>query len=144
MGPSLLCGCSEAWSVKTPQHWGLYQPPCHWVVSPANWGMLEEAEWALAWAQLWSGQHWKHTHVHMHHTSQDPSHCPLHIHKRTAVLVASLCGLKLWRLCCFLTVSPYHSHIISQSAEALARAIGKDLQMARGLFRVTCLDVMFV
>lgn len=84
------------WSLKTPQHWGLYQPSCHWVVSPANWGMLVEAEWALAWAQLWSGQHWKHTHVHMHYTSQDPSHCLLHIPKRTAVLVARLCGLKLW------------------------------------------------
>lgn len=61
-------------------------PSCHWVMSSVNWGTL----WALTWAQLWTGQHWKHTHVHMHLTNRDLSNCLFHILKRTALLVARL------------------------------------------------------
>ena len=42
--------------------------PAHHVTG--LWALLTGAtEWVLAQAQLWTGQHWKHTHVHMHHTN---------------------------------------------------------------------------
>lgn len=92
-------------------------PPCHWVASPANWGTLEATEWALARAQLWSGQHWKHTHVHMHHTNGEPSRRPPRIFKRTALASGHARAWSCGPLCCFRAISPYHPHIITQPTE---------------------------
>lgn len=68
------------WSVKHKNipTLGILPTPAHPVTG--LWALLTGApEWALAWAQLWTDQHWKHTHVHMHHTKRDLFHCPFHI-----------------------------------------------------------------
>lgn len=144
MGPSLLCGCSEAWSVKkhpNTRDSTNHCPPCHWVVSPANWGTLEATEWALAGVQLWTGQHLKHTHVHMQpHKARSISRLPPYMKMDSPASRWPQAGSRDG-LCCFRAISQYHPHIITQSTEARARVIGKDIEMVQGLFCVPLLDV---
>ena len=77
----------------------------------------------------------------MHHTNRDPFHCPLHILKRTALLVARL-GPEAADVS---AAAGRYFHIILISLPSTrrqgARVIGKDIQMAEGLFSDPRLDV---
>lgn len=66
----IFCACAVKHEAEKHPNSGdstNHNPPCHWVMSPAKWGTWEAAEWALTGAQLWTDEHWKHTHVHMRH-----------------------------------------------------------------------------
>lgn len=87
------------------------------------WALLTGAtEWALAWAQLWTDQHWKHTHVHMYHTNRDLFHCPFQHCKWP--------GSGLWTSLLLqgnISISFSYHCSVHRGNQARARVIGKDI-----------------
>lgn len=108
--------------------------PAHHVTG--LWALLTGAtEWVLSQAQLWTGQHWKHTHVDMHHTNGDPS-IPLSA-SCTHTARGQAQAPELWGSLLLqgdISLSSSYHYPVRRGARA--RVIGTDIQMAHGLFSV--------